>query len=248
MHWIEKSGVNTYAFKARVLPVLYVIAPLIGSSLFLFPRLLSASETAAGGVICVLAYYFIAERGRDRGKAMERQLFSNWCGMPSVAMLRHRDSRVNGHAKERWRTYLQSEVPDLVLATAVEEAQCPEWADEKYESATMWLLRQTGDPTRFRTLQAENASYGFRRNLLGLKWWAPVVDVVSLSALAVWHRMTYGDAWGTTSPEVWLCVLLILGHCGFFLWVVRPAWVKVVADAYGRELLTCIFKLVQPAM
>ena len=239
--WPAKSAVDAYAFKARVLPTILVVAPLLVlCAVFLVPRLSTTPDTAIGGLLGCAVLFLMAQLGRDRGKAIEPDLFRKWGGKPSVAMLRHADTRIGSYTKGRWRTYLESEVAQLVLATPAEEARCPVWADEGYESATRWLLAQTRDLVRFRLLHAENVNYGFRRNLLGLKWYAVGVDVASLSTLLGWQWLDGNvGSFGELEIDSWAFVVATLVHFCWFVGVVRPGWVKLCADECGRQLLMC---------
>lgn len=236
--WTPKASVDAYALKTRVLPFVWATAPMLVLGMLAVPRLFTVLETAVGGGIACVAVYLLSQLGRDPGKAIESALFREWGGKPSVAVLRHRDPRVDDQTKRRWRTFLESAVPGLALATEAEERERPTSADHGYESATRWLLTKTGDAGRFRILHAENASYGFRRNTLGLRWYAVAVNAGSTGA--GWWLVTYSGSWGafwSTEGLVYLAVSLV--HGIVFLCVVRPAWVKVVADAYARQLLAC---------
>ena len=121
----------------------------------------------------------LAQVARDRGKRLEPALYDTWGGKPSVALLRHRDTRIDEHTKSRYREFLKGQLPQLKLATIEEEGANPEAADNAYQSVTAWLLTQTRDTKRFSILFRENISFGFRRNLWGLK---PVGIAVTLMA------------------------------------------------------------------
>ena len=221
-------------------------SPLVISTL-LFPNLWGAPGEPIGGLLGCAFLFLLAQLGRDRGKAIEPRLYSAWGGKPSVAMLRHRDSRIDRHTKGRWHTYLASRVPGLILATAAEEAQRPAEADDGYESATMWLLTQTRDPVRFQLLQAENRNYGFRRNMLGLKPCALGSDAICAVGLLVWSWLGGGFEFEEKSEaldaKLWGCVTFACAHTVATLCVVRSGWVRTLADEYGRNLLACCDKL-----
>ena len=53
--------------------------------------------------------------------------------------------------------------------TEQEEEANLSWVDTKYEEAVTSLREATWDTSRFPLVFAENANYGFRRNLWGLK-------------------------------------------------------------------------------
>ena len=221
-------------------------SPLV-IGMLLLPSLWKASGGLIGGLLSCAFLFLLAQLGRDRGKAIEPRLYGEWGGKPSVAMLRHRDSRIDRHTKRRWRIYLESRVPGLVLATKDEEAQRPAEADDGYESATMWLLTQTRDPVRFQLLQAENLNYGFRRNMLGLKPCALGLDAICTVGLLVWSWLKGGLEFDGKSEvldaTLWGCVAFACAHMVATLCVVRSGWVRTLADEYGRNLLACCDKL-----
>lgn len=216
-------------------------SPLV-IGMLLLPSLWEASG-AIGGLLSCALLFLLAQLGRDRGKAIEPRLYRAWGGKPSVAMLRHRDSRIDSHTKRRWRTYLVSRVPGLVLATEDEEARRPVEADDGYESATMWLLTQTRDPVRYRLLQAENLNYGFRRNMLGLKPCALGLDAICTIGLLVWSWLKGGFEFdgksGVLDATLCGCLTFSCAHMVATLCVVRSDWVRTLADQYGRSLLAC---------
>ena len=240
--WTPKAAVDAYALKTRVLPAVCATAPILALGMLALPGLSIVLETAGGGGLACAAVYLLSQLGRDRGKTIEPALFKKWGGKPSVALLRHRDKRVDDQTKRRWRAFLESAVPHLTLATEAEEERHPASADHGYESATRWLIAKTGDATQFRILHSENASYGFRRNLLGLKWWALAINGVGVAA-GCWLLMYGGSPRAVSDVENLGYFAFNLVHGIVLLCVVRPAWVKVLADIYARQLLACCDEL-----
>ena len=66
----------------------------------------------------------------------------------------------------------------------------PEWADTKYEEVVTSLREATRDTSRFPLVFAENANYGFRRNLWGLRPIGTAVAVVLF--LISWTLLSLG--------------------------------------------------------
>jgi hypothetical protein len=98
----------------------------------------------------------------------------------------------------RYRAFLKGQLPHLALPTAEEERADPEGADRAYESVTAWLRTQTRDTKTFSILFRENISYGFRRNLWGLK---PLgVTIALLAASASTAFMLYRYSSGHSAP------------------------------------------------
>ena len=141
---------DPYDRKARLAPALLCALPLSVSLLLLVPQV-GAIWGAVGGLILYCGgAKFLTQVGRDRGKFLEPKLYASWGGKPSVAMLRHSDTRLNAPTKNRYRAFLQRAVPELTLASTEEEQINPEAAEDGYESANSWLLAQTRDLERFR--------------------------------------------------------------------------------------------------
>lgn len=232
---------DPYDRKARLAPALFCALPLIISSVLLIPKV-GAIWSAVGG----LALYcggamFMTQAGRDRGKVLEPGLFESWGGKPSVAMLRHSDSRLTNVTKERYRNFLVRAVPGLKLASAEDERRDPRLAEEGYESATSWLLTQTRDRARFALLFRENINYGFRRNVWALKPWALALDAVAITCLVfvVLDSWTGGVLTNIESigVEWWASLVWTAMHGLFYVFKVKNDWVHLAAEAYARQLL-----------
>ena len=179
--------------------------------------------------------------GRDLGKTLQKRLYQSWGGKPSVAMLRHTDSRLQKPTKDRYRNFLSSAVPGLALASPQEEEANPAQADAEYDSANRWLLDHTKDHARFGLLFTENMNYGFRRNLLALKPIALGMDALVLvlvigMAVASWKGQFVSTILAL-SPEWWASVAIMAGHTLLFLAYIRAGWVLTAAETYAQQLL-----------
>jgi hypothetical protein len=228
---------DPYSRQARLQPALIVVVPAAILIVVWFPALWSVwglvlTVASSCGVTLLLS-----QIARDRGKRLEPELYGSWGGKPSVAMLRHADDRVDENTKARYRAFLASRLPDLKLPSLSEEQADPARADRAYESVTAWLLTQTHDTKTFGLLLRENISYGFRRNLWGLK---PIGFVIALScACASTAALAYNSVVLSEllPPQVVIVTATtwILG----LLWIawITPSWVRIAADAYGRQLL-----------
>ncbi len=232
---------DPYDRKARLAPALLCALPLFVSLLLLVPEVGTLWGAIGGLVLYCGGATLLTQVGRDRGKVQEPALYASWGGKPSVAMLRHFDTRLNAPTKNRYRNFLQRAVPGLALASPEEERTDPEAADDGYESANAWLLAQTRDRERFGLLFAENINYGFRRNVWALKPWAFCLQVIALVVVAfVAFEFETGKSsiqFRALAPELWVSLMLIFVHAFFFVFKIRAAWVRPAADAYARQLL-----------
>ena len=240
VEWLNPA-LDPYERKARLKPGLFCGVPLAASVVLLVPEL-----GAIWGSVGALAVYcggslWLIQSVRDRGKALESLLYRSWGGKPSVAMLRHDDDRLDNTSKARYRAFLGGTVPGFVLPSPEEERYDPGEADARLESANRWLLAQTTDHARFGLLFSENVSYGYRRNLMGMK---PIALGLDGSALALVCAMGIarwtGDVGNTIQslePEWWASLAIGVVHALVFIVYVRAAWVRASAERYAGQLL-----------
>lgn len=228
---------DTYSLRARLMPALVALLPLPLALAAWFPDKL----TSLSGVVTFIALFggahFLAQIARDKGKAMEKALFSLWGGTPSMLILRHRNAHLNAHTKNRYHETLQHLLPSLDFPTVEDEKRNAHKADQAYTSCSDHLREQTRSSEEFPLIFAENINYGTRRNLLGLKPLAIVVATVAIIACAVAITRSADTSIGA-------CSLVVCS--AFFLWWccrVRPSWVKVAAFAYAERLLAACEKL-----
>jgi hypothetical protein len=228
---------DPYSRQARLQPALIVVVPTAVLIVVWFPALWSVwglvlTVASSCGVTLLLS-----QIARDRGKRLEPKLYTSWGGKPSVALLRHTDERIDENTKARYRAFLASRLPDLRLPSPSEEQADPARADRAYDSVTAWLLTQTRDTKTFGLLLRENISYGFRRNLWGLKPIGLVIALACACASTAALAYNYLVLNEFLPPQVvivtaatWVLALL------WIVWI-TPSWVLITADAYGRQLL-----------
>ena len=238
---VLNSMFDPYDRKARLAPALLCGLPLFVSVVLLIPEV-GAIWAAVGGLVLYCGgATFLAQIGRDRGKVLEPKLYSSWGGKPSVAMLRHADTRLNASTKNRYRAFLQRVVPGLALASVEDERMNPEEAEDGYESANSWLLAQTRDRERFGLLFRENINYGFRRNVWALRPWAFGLEAIAIVVVGVVALESWTGELSATiraiGVEVWASLVLTVVHGFFFAFKIREGWVRLAAEAYAQQLL-----------
>lgn len=161
---------DAYNRTARIYPACIVFAPAVWTVLALFPGLLSGlTATVAVTVGLCAAVYLFSSLARLSGKQAEERLLKLWGEWPTTRLLRHRDRTIDDRTKARYHIALGVICDDLVIPSVEEERTNPAEADLIYRSATKRLIEaRRGD--KYQLLHHENASYGFRRNLYGLRW------------------------------------------------------------------------------
>jgi len=232
---------NPYDRKARLQPALLCAFPLFVSIILLIPEFGMIWAAVSGFTLYCGGITFLTQTGRDRGKALESELFQSWGGKPSAAMLRHSDKRLDTATKKRYRNVLERTVPDLRLASVDEELSCPQQADDGYESATAWLLAHTRDHERFALLFRENINYGFRRNIWALKRPAFIIDGVVVAFIMIRVFDLRAEELAITIQtfdlHLWTSIALTILHVCFFSFKIQKAWVLLAAETYARQLL-----------
>lgn len=226
---------DTYTWRARTLPVIIVCLPaliLLGGGVAWQSRL-----GIALGLTITVASALASQLGRDRGRRRQAALWQSWGGSPTLQLIRHQGSR-HPDRVARLHTAVQDVLGDT-LPSAPEEQADPEAADAAYEDVIAKLRDRTRDRTRFPLVFDENANYGFRRNLLGLRPWGLGIALAVLLVAILLTLFTSGTLdhraarWAVPAA---VSLLLLL----FWAAVVTPDWVRVPADAYAQRLLEAI--------
>ena len=131
-----------------------------------------------------------------------------------------------------------------LLPTQEEENERPDEADLRYRSATKRLIEARRTAT-YHLLHQENAYYGFRRNLLGLKTFAMTTTLFLTGVIAVvwWHSATWQNlsidgllADATVRWSLYVVLLSNLVYLTLWLLMVTPRFVRQAADEYAFAL------------
>jgi len=233
---------DAYGRNARLYPAILVMVPLIA-----LPSVLESvqkvSHVALVALLGVALLYVLAHVVRALGKRVERRLLARWGGLPTTRWLLWGDTTLDPTSKKRYRDYLSSK--GLQMPSPQEEITNPHGARERLASAVTWLRNnRRGDA--YRILHAENAAYGFRRNLygskvLGMSLAAICACVDAGFAIVALPRSTplTAAAIAAVAPEV--RVGLVVALVWLVAWMfVTPTWVRESAELYAKALLeTC---------
>lgn len=129
-------------------------------------------------------------------------------------------------------------MPGWRAPTEEEERLDSSAADTRYKSAVRWLIEYSRDRNRFPLVFKGNVSYGFRRNLYGLK---PIGLRAATFCIAVNVGLlcwSYVEKAGQISPVG--IVVSVISALTLVAWlaVVTPGWVRDAADGYTKALLS----------
>jgi hypothetical protein len=224
-----------YSLKARVYPSFIVLLPILFLAIFYITDFKIYYHYFTAFASIGLFSYLLSQVGRDRGKIKERELFKLWGGKPSTQILRHSNSILDSHTKSRFHNILAAKIGNIVLPTEYDESLNPQKADEIYDSCTRYLISKTRDNEKYNLLFKENTSYGFRRNLWGMKTWGLfILFICTIIHLTVATKYLTTFSFKPTQ-DVYLyfgfAIILI-----FWTAVVNPNWIKLVADEYAKRL------------
>jgi hypothetical protein len=228
---------DAYSLKARLFPALLAVIPALAALAILISwnkfGLTSAIATTAIPVLVFAA----ADIARRLGKRIEEQIFLELGGKPSVAMIRYSDETFDATTKAQYRAFLASKIGQSV-PTEQEEKDNPRAADAFYERGGGWLRENTRDTKKFPVLFNENITYGYRRNLLGLKWPALGLNAAMvLLCLFILYRKGTID----TDDDVTIRLLIVLAfaviHAIYMVFAVGKQSVIDAARTYARQLL-----------
>jgi hypothetical protein len=228
---------DEYSLNARVRPSLLALLPLIIATYVSFPALYNVVTILFSVIVACGFITALAHCSRHQGRRTEQRLFSLWGGKPTTIVLRYSDNTIDGHTKARYYKYLSDNIDGWGAPAIKDEQQNSDAADKLYESAVRWLLEKTRDTKKYRLLFKENISYGFRRNVRGIKWFGAVCSLIAilLILMSVYPSTAYLDIKKYSleySSLIFSIVMLV-----WWLVVARDEWVKDAAESYALRLL-----------
>jgi hypothetical protein len=233
-------GLDEYSRNARLKPAL----------LTALPAALTVATWSSGGVtgwsgawglfVAAGGTWFLSQLARDRGKRKERELFEGNGGRPTELLLSHNHAPNKVTLAQR-HAKLGRLMPQVPIPSVADEQNEPSRTREIYTAWVSYLISRTRDD---RLLLQENISYGFRRNLWGLK---PVGLVVSVGSAVVLGLQLFSDASlhiAVSSIDVVAQLVNVLAIvCWLFL--VAPDWVLVPGRAYAERLMEALDRLAE---
>lgn len=235
---------DTYSLRARVFPALIAGLPTLALLFVLVPwNDIGLSQAMATAMGFVLLFAF-ADVARRQGKLIEARL-----GTGATPELWHRSNTViaNG-TKDRYRAYVAKQIK-LPAPTAEDEVAAPQQANDFYISAGNWIREHTRDQRKFAILFAENITYGFRRNLLGLRSVALVFNtlVLLISGAILYVRPPYFARLPNIDEKLTVVIIAVVLHSAYMPFAVRVATMREASRTYGRQLLLSCETLMKAA-
>ena len=236
--------IGSYERKARLYPALLLIAPVVAAAVAMLSAKLSGLQSLGAAIIGCGGAFLLTQLARDSGLKKQQGLFEIWGGLPSVTIFRHRDTRLDAITKTRYHKKLVALVKEAKAPTAEQEQNDPTAADAIYAAWSNYLRANTRDTKKFALLFQENVSYGYRRNVWGLRPIGIAVSILSFLVCGIRlyfiHRSTGKFDEALIGAGTFSAVLLLL-------WLFRftVGWVRVPAEAYAVRLSECTEMLVK---
>lgn len=229
---------DRYILNARVLPMLVVTFPLVLAAYPWLPADAFAKDglwatsikwatTGASSAFLATVLSFVP---RGFGTRLEERLWQEWAGAPATAYLRYAHPELDDRQTEKLHAKIAKLDPSLHVPLRAEEEANPAAADQCYESMVRMLRARTWGPKNYPMLFDENLSYGFRRNLLGIR---------PIGILACLIGMGSGMAAIWMGHDAWL-VAALSAAVGAFILANTPGDVKRQAERYARRLFMTV--------
>ncbi|MER9561063.1 hypothetical protein [Mesorhizobium sp. M0571] len=228
---------DAYSLKARFFPALIAIIPALAALAILISwSKFGLTNLIATVAIPVLVYAF-ADTARRLGKRIENRIYAASGGKPSLTMLRYSDDSFDAASKAQYRGFLSSKINQPV-PTEQDEKDKPKEVDAFYERCGAWLRENTRSANKFSVLFNENVTYGFRRNLLGLKW--PTLGlnlIIVLTCAFILYRQGMVDVNDDLTLRLLIVIAFAIIHAIYMAFAVSTRSVIDASRTYSRQLI-----------
>ncbi|WP_346295752.1 hypothetical protein LRC39_22945 [Rhodopseudomonas sp. P1] len=230
------KGLDSYALKARYYPALLATIPALVALAIVISRAKFSLTTGIASLAIPVLVFAAADIARRVGKRLEEKIYAESGGKPSVTMMRYSDGTLDAASKEGYRAFYASKINQPIPAEEAEKANVK--ADDAfYERGGAWLRENTRGK-KFGVLLAENITYGYRRNLLGLKWPALLTNAALIS-LCGYFLYKKGEL--NTDDETTIALLIVVAlavvHSLFMAFSVSKQSVIEASRQYARQLI-----------
>lgn len=217
-------SLSAYERRARLVPGLLAVAPVTITVITLGLKAYPAVALSLGVLTAAGGAYLLSVIVGNAGRRIQDDIFKAWGGRPTTQLLRTRNSDVNPAQREIWRTAIEA-ATGVKLLSKRRELSDPAMADYTIEAATD-QMRHLTDDERFPRVAAENAAYGFERNLWGFRWFGRSIAFLCLLVTAGFFLLPQTDR-GVT-PEALVIGIVIDG-------ILLAIWIGLPSSKRARE-------------
>jgi hypothetical protein len=221
-----------YSFRAQLAPALISTFPalVLGATLVSWDRFKLADGLALLATTVLL--FALAFFARDRGIHVQPLIFPD--GLPSLQWVRHRNDTLDSSHKKRVLDFLCSKIA-VHPPTADYERLDAQAADLVYARAIRWL-RDSTRTAPFKLLLNENATYGFYRNMYGMKKVGLTVSALTVLVIGTFSLYRYSQDSYYDFSTFFLILGVAVIHAVYLLVAITEDAVKRASMAYAREL------------
>lgn len=242
--WSVFKLFDGYTIRARIIPALIAGLPSLALPFVIVPwHRLGLSSVIVTTMSFVLLYAF-ADVARRGGYRVERKLRTR-----STPELWHRkNSELPSGLKNQFRTFVGAQIKQRV-PTEEEETSEPEQVNDFYTSANSWLRDETRDKKKFNILYDELLTYGFRRNLLGVKYLSLAANflVATIVAAILFYMPPYFESMENIEEKLSVIAIVTLMHSIYMIFAVNKESVKQASKTYGKQLILSCGALMKAA-
>lgn len=233
---------DQYNRTARLFPAVILLAPILVAACFLIPSILenSASYNFMTGVVAVILLLVFANYTRKKGQKAQERLIAKWGGLPTELILKGNNTkRVSDDTRKRYINFLTNKLKTNSNLMNVDSGV----KSFNIASAVDWLRNNTRGKD-FDLVAKENATYGFYRNLSGVKLEAITIALLMIILSSISHfdcLKNFGLIFPNHMPDVYFYSFLAfdLGYIAFFILFINDDAVRKAGDDYAVALLGC---------
>ena len=228
-------GMDRYDRNARLTPALIVLLPAILFVFVWFPAVWTQFGAIAAFVVACGVLYALTRYVRRLGHRVEHKLGARIGRPHTAALLSLVDDRLSASMKTKCRSYIEAH-SGITLPSIEQEKSDPKSAADELLVAVRWLLEYTRPTAAATLLLDENISYGFARNLLGLKPYGLVISGIACLA-SVWLLLGTPSGSTTFLPGSILCAVSFLALLYWILLVTEKS-VEKASQVYAEKILS----------
>ena len=228
-------GMDRYDRNARLTPALILLLPAFLFVFVWFPEVWTQFGAIAAFVVACGVLYALTRYVRNLGHAVETKLGVRIGRPHTAALLSLADDRLPPSMKAKCRSYIEIH-SGLTLPSKEQEESDPKSAADERLVAIKWLLEHTRSTAGPTLLLDENISYGFARNLLGLKPYGLALSGIVCLASA-W--LLLGTPTGSTT-FIFGSVLCVASFLALLFWIllVTEKSVEKASQVYAEKILS----------
>lgn len=226
---------DLYTIKARLAPAIIAVAPSMALLIAIISiKSFDASQVwATIGLLVVL--FALSNVSREAGKRVQYRVYRDNDGWPTFDPIYYEDRTFGDEAKLKYLNFL-SEKLGRPFPSMLDAASNPLAARQFYNEAATWLREATRDTNQFRILYDENITYGYFRNLLGLKWISLSLNlaVMTICFLVIYQYVPW---FNDVAASLHYVLAVSIVHGLYIVFGVTEARMRSASSRYARQLL-----------